>query len=287
MYAVEASNMSTGCERIVAGNNYKDIITVVHGRVENVTIKDLKHVDVIISEWMGFYLLHESMLTSLIFARDHWLAPDGLMVPSMASIYACPVNMDELHKESFGFWKDVEGFDMSALIPVAEGDVYSRPAISVIAPKQCLAAPKCIATFDIGFVQLDDIASVKAKLTFKFDHDSIMDGVACWFDVVFQNDDDKLCKTVTLSTSPLSEPTHWKQTTVLISQRLAVEKGQAFTCQLQFDQDDENERHYNIGLQLANDDDDGDGDDNDVQMTMEQHLLRAIQRNNVSADSST
>jgi hypothetical protein len=32
-------------------------------------------VDVIISEWMGFYLLHESMLGSVLYARDRWLKP--------------------------------------------------------------------------------------------------------------------------------------------------------------------------------------------------------------------
>jgi hypothetical protein len=30
-------------------------------------------VDVIISEWMGYCLLYESMLNTVIFARDKWL----------------------------------------------------------------------------------------------------------------------------------------------------------------------------------------------------------------------
>ena len=33
--------------------------------------------DVIVSEWMGYFLLYESMLDSVIWARDKYLAPGG------------------------------------------------------------------------------------------------------------------------------------------------------------------------------------------------------------------
>lgn len=36
-------------------------------------------VDVIISEWMGYFLVRESMFDSVILARDKWLKPGGLM----------------------------------------------------------------------------------------------------------------------------------------------------------------------------------------------------------------
>ncbi|KAM0826696.1 hypothetical protein ACQ4PT_068705 [Festuca glaucescens] len=43
-------------------------------------------VDVIISEWMGYMLLYESMLPSVLFARDKWLKPGGLILPSHATV---------------------------------------------------------------------------------------------------------------------------------------------------------------------------------------------------------
>ena len=33
-------------------------------------------VDIIISEWMGYFLLFESMLDSVLYARDKYLKPD-------------------------------------------------------------------------------------------------------------------------------------------------------------------------------------------------------------------
>ena len=33
----------------------------------------VKEVDIIISEWMGYFLLYESMLETVLFARDKFL----------------------------------------------------------------------------------------------------------------------------------------------------------------------------------------------------------------------
>ena len=37
---------------------------------------------------MGFYLLHESMLDSILIARDKHLKEDGILLPSHAQIFA-------------------------------------------------------------------------------------------------------------------------------------------------------------------------------------------------------
>ena len=48
-------------------------------------------VDIIISEWMGYMLLRESMFDSVIVARDQWLAPGGAMYPSHAQLHMAPL----------------------------------------------------------------------------------------------------------------------------------------------------------------------------------------------------
>lgn len=52
----------------------KDKITFLKGKIEEVKLP-VEHVDVIISEWMGYFLLFESMLDSVLFARDRYLTP--------------------------------------------------------------------------------------------------------------------------------------------------------------------------------------------------------------------
>lgn len=54
-------------------------------------------VDIIISEWMGYFLLYESMLDTVLWARDKYLAPDGKMLPDRAKIYLAAIE-DEQYK---------------------------------------------------------------------------------------------------------------------------------------------------------------------------------------------
>ena len=52
------------------------MITLIRGKVEEVTLP-VTHVDVIVSEWMGYSLFYESMLDTVIYARDKWLVVCG------------------------------------------------------------------------------------------------------------------------------------------------------------------------------------------------------------------
>lgn len=62
----------------------------------------LLQVDVIVSEWMGYALLFECMLNSVLAARDRWLAPGGALLPDMAAIHAAGASRQCLGTD---FWK--------------------------------------------------------------------------------------------------------------------------------------------------------------------------------------
>lgn len=59
------------------------------GTIETISLPE--QVDIIISEWMGYFLLRESMLDSVLVARDKFLRPGGALYPSHASIYLAPI----------------------------------------------------------------------------------------------------------------------------------------------------------------------------------------------------
>ena len=52
-------------------------LVVIKGKVEEVELP-VEKVDIIISEWMGYCLFYESMLNTVIYARDKWLVCDCL-----------------------------------------------------------------------------------------------------------------------------------------------------------------------------------------------------------------
>ena len=61
------------------------LVEVIQGTIETVSLPE--KVDIIISEWMGYFLLRESMLDSVLVARDRFLKPGGSLYPSHARLY--------------------------------------------------------------------------------------------------------------------------------------------------------------------------------------------------------
>jgi Methyltransferase domain len=76
VYAVDASEFASRAEVVVARNGFDDRVQVLHTRIEDVALPE--QVDVIVSEWMGAFLLFESMLDAVLLARDRWLKPGGV-----------------------------------------------------------------------------------------------------------------------------------------------------------------------------------------------------------------
>lgn len=80
---VDASNIYFIAKEIVAKNKFNHIIEIYHGKLEEIELfnnndNNLKQVDIIISEWMGYFGFYESMLNTVIYARDKYLKPNGM-----------------------------------------------------------------------------------------------------------------------------------------------------------------------------------------------------------------
>ncbi|KAG2275256.1 hypothetical protein Bca4012_044699 [Brassica carinata] len=111
VYAVEATSMADHARALVKANNLEHVVEVIQGSVEDISLPD--KVDVIISEWMGYFLLRESMFDSVICARDRWLKPTGVMYPSHARMWFAPIksNMADRKKSDLdGAMADWDNF---------------------------------------------------------------------------------------------------------------------------------------------------------------------------------
>lgn len=86
------------------------LLSVIQGKVEDITLPDgIEKVDIIVSEWMGYALLYESMLDSVLCARDRFLKPGGVMAPSQCRMMLGLCEATEIYKERIGFWNDIYG----------------------------------------------------------------------------------------------------------------------------------------------------------------------------------
>lgn len=96
--------MSTIIEKareIVMVNGMADKITLLQGKMEDVQLPFPK-VDIILSEWMGYFLLYESMLDTVLYARDKYLVPGGLIFPDKATIFMAAIEDGDYKDEKIG-----------------------------------------------------------------------------------------------------------------------------------------------------------------------------------------
>ena len=114
VYAVDCSSINEQARKIVQRNGFEDKITLIRGKIEEIELP-VKQVDIIVSEWMGYFLLYESMLDTVIYARDKWLVPNGVILPDKAVMYVAAIEDGTVKRERFEFWDDVYGFDMSVI----------------------------------------------------------------------------------------------------------------------------------------------------------------------------
>jgi len=88
----------------------------------------VEKVDIIISEWMGYFLLYESMLDCVLFARDKYLVPGGKILPDRCSMHVAGIEDAEYKQEKLTFWDKIYGFDMSCITP----SVIVEPLVDTI-----------------------------------------------------------------------------------------------------------------------------------------------------------
>uniref|UniRef100_A0A1B6JFP7 type I protein arginine methyltransferase n=1 Tax=Homalodisca liturata TaxID=320908 RepID=A0A1B6JFP7_9HEMI len=206
---------------IIRENNLSDKITLVKGRLEDTELP-VPQVDVIVSEWMGYFLLFEAMLDSVIYARDKHLRPGGLLLPNRCSLSLVGGCDQVLHTEMLGFWSDVYGFKMSSL----RGDVVREPQTCVVSPDNVATTPAQLCMLDLMTVTTDCM-EFEADFQIVATKSTLLTCLVGYFDVFFD-----LPNPVTFSTSPMCKPTHWKQTVFLIQNPISVKQGEVIRGKL-------------------------------------------------------
>lgn len=138
---------------------------------------------------MGYFLLYESMLDTVLLARDkylvsiqktrgtipqHWLyiqKPDGLLLPDKATIFLAAIEDQDYKEEKIncGYpsdwfhgleltlrsdWDDVYGFDYSCIKEIA----LKEPLVDCVELRSVATQPCAIKHIDIKTVQKEDLA---------------------------------------------------------------------------------------------------------------------------------
>lgn len=251
--------MANHARNVVKSNGLDHIVTVLQGAVEDIELpaedwdavglcledgdaetvggkKNQRVVDIIISEWMGYFLLRESMLDSLVRGRDTFLKPkSGLMLPSHATMLLAPIvdeqerrNQHNDYAGSMEDWKEfaettqnMYGVDMSCLETEFEREQKEYYVLSSrwaeLRTECLLAEPSIVKTLDMAICTVEDARGVGLiegedggnGVPFDFDvvgrrHESQggagsagpISGFAGWFTVDFKSRTDEIGRDV-------------------------------------------------------------------------------------------
>jgi protein arginine N-methyltransferase 1 len=221
VFGIEFADIADYAKEIIKRNNLEDKITVIKSKVEDAELP-VEKVDIIISEWMGYFLLYESMFDSVLFARDKWLDKNnGFMLPDTASISIASIEDIDYKKQKIDFWNNVYGINMDCF----KQTTLNEPLIDVC-PKNRINSNSCkIFEVDLLNVKKEELDfSSHYELTFNRNND-YFSGIVGWFETGFT----KLNKKFNLSTSPYLKSTHWQQTVFYVKKDFAVNKGDKVT----------------------------------------------------------
>jgi protein arginine N-methyltransferase 1 len=61
---------------------------------------------------MGYFLLYEGMFDSVIYARDKWLAHDGILLPDRASMFIAALDDEKYYYKKMVTCKQCRIFGM-------------------------------------------------------------------------------------------------------------------------------------------------------------------------------
>jgi protein arginine N-methyltransferase 1 len=235
---VDMSNIIDHAKEIVRRNSLDHIVTLIKGKIEEVELP-VDKVDIIISEWMGYCLLYESMLNSVLVARDKFLKPDGLIFPDKATMYISAIEDGEYKDEKIGFWDNVYGFDMSNMGEMA----LKEPLVDTVDAKAVVTTACPFRDIDLYTVKIEDLTfNVPFKISAL--RDDYVHAFIVYFDIRF----DACHKPVRFSTGPHAKYTHWKQTVFYLKEYLTVSEGEEIEGTFMCRPNDKNERDLDIEI---------------------------------------
>lgn len=244
VYAIDCAGIIEQAREIATTNGFgPDKITFLRGKVEEIELPE--KVDIIISEWMGYCLIFESMLASVVYARDKWLKPGGLVLPNKCDLFLTAISDEEYKESKINWWNNVYGFNMSNIGEIA----ISEPLVDEVEGNMVATSSVLIKSYDIMTISKDDLALQETSFSLSGLRDEYVHGFCVFFVAVF--DVPGAPRPVVLPTGPFDKSTHWKQTIMYIRDVIAIREDELINGTIKIEYDKKNPRNLNIDLEYA------------------------------------
>jgi SAM-dependent methyltransferase len=210
VYSIDAGGMIELARSICRANGLQDRVVFIKGLSTRVDLPE--KVDVVLADQIGRFGFEAGLLEYFSDARERFLKPDGVMIPSRVDLCVAPVECPQM-REQVDFWNNSPvGFNFRPARSIAVNTGYPVK----FRPEHLLGNPVVLTSLDLSLatpVPLNLEASVVANRA------GILHGIGGWFSAL-------LSPGVTMSNSPLaSQPINRMNVFFPIDQAVTLEKG--------------------------------------------------------------
>ncbi|KAL1506743.1 hypothetical protein ABEB36_006048 [Hypothenemus hampei] len=222
---------------VVRENSLQDKIQLIKGQLEKTSLP-FENVDIIVSEWMGYFLLFEGMLDSVIHARNQYLKEGGLMLPNKCIINIVGVSDQKRYDEVINIWDNVYGFSMSAMKP----EILHDANVETVPENNMITKPVIVSEIDVTTCTTS-VCNFKSNFILTALRSGPLTSIAGYFDTIFD-----LPEKIEFSTGPHAIKTHWQQTVFYLKNIIELQEGQTLNCSIECSRLKKNVRGLSVKL---------------------------------------
>ena len=120
------------------------------------------------------------MLDTILYARDKWLAPDGILMPDRATIYLAAIEDEDYRKKKIGFWDDVYGVSMKPIQLWA----LLEPLVDIVDKEQINTNACAVLDLDLKTMKPSEV-EFSSQWQLEMKRKDKVHALVAWFDVFF------------------------------------------------------------------------------------------------------
>ena len=222
VFAIERSKIIVIAEEIAKRNGYSNQISFMQCMAEEFQCKE--QASVIVSEWLGDFVLRELMFKSFCSVRDRYAGPDIKCIPSRVRMYIAPIEDAAIwRKNGPGYWlSPVYGFNFATAFDI-EQEKLGSTRVSI--PEAAYLSERAIVNdIDCANATIDEFY-FSSGVEFVISRNGALHGFSGSFDM-------QLSPTVWLDTGSHAKSTHWEQVFFPLLDALPVKMGDHIVLQL-------------------------------------------------------
>ena len=187
VYSIEAGGMVEVARGVAAENGFADRVQFIKGYSLHVALPE--QVDVVVADQIGNFGFNAGVLEYFADARERFLKPGGVIIPSRLDLVLAPVESESLEAQ-VSFWdSNPAGFGFHSVTELAANTGYQVELMAA----QMLGAPAVLASLPLGAPAVP----IHGRVILKAERAGTLHGIGGWFDA-------ELAPGVSMTNSPLA-----------------------------------------------------------------------------------